>query len=178
MSWCAGCPTHCAVYLHVRRRAPSAVLPLRELRHFVRLLRDVLAHAEGVGIDRYKAPSDPAALLALPATPFWPRFQAAALSALRALYERHCQRPLGPGSLWVVDPARLEVVEAAGAPPAAAAPGGEPEPVRRVMAAMPFAVPFDRRAAVYNATREADRSANQTGMPQVGGEQAPDPCQS
>jgi hypothetical protein len=137
------------------------VLPLRELRHVVRLLRDMLAHAEGVGVDRYKAPGDAAVLLSLPPSPFWPRFQASALSTLRALYERHCQRPLGPGNLWVVDPSRLEVVAPAGAA------ASEPDPVRRVTAVMPFAVPFERRAELYNANREADRRANQEGMPQV-----------
>jgi hypothetical protein len=139
----------------------NGVLPLRELRHVVRALRDTLAHAEGVGVDRYKAPGDAASLLSLPPTPFWPRFQSAALSTLRALYERHCQRPLGPGNLWIVDPGRLEVVSPAGAV------ASDPDPVKRVMAVMPFAVPFERRAEAYNATREADRRANQEGMPQV-----------
>jgi ubiquitin-protein ligase E3 C len=147
-------------------------LPLRELRHALRLLRDVLAHAEGVGVDAYAFPRA-RDLLAAPPTPFWPRLAAAAVGPLRSLYDRHSQRPLGPADMWVVDVAKVQLclVPAHAHPPPPPAPSGGGSEVeeasRRLLAVLPFAVPFSTRAAMYENVREADRRAHQEGEAQV-----------
>lgn len=198
-------------------------LPLRETRHSIVLLRDVIAHAEGIGVDGgaftegalagaleslvvvpmtsqggkgvrtipYNAWSEgtldasllsspsPAALIASPPSPFWPRLAHAAVGALRVLYDRHSNRPLGPQSMWLidVDRAALEIP-----PPKAAAGGGgggagavvawskgdkREEAKRRLLSAVPFSLAFDVRAAHYWALRDEHRQASQTGLPQV-----------
>jgi hypothetical protein len=152
-------------------------LPLRELRHAVRLLRDVVAHAEGVGVDAY-ADARAAARLAAPATPFWPRFAMAAVSALRVLYDRHCQRPLGPPDMWVIDLAKVQhsvPVPGGGgggsggvAAAAAAGVANDAEAAAEaLLPLMPFAVPFAKRAEMFDAVRAADRRVHQMGCPQV-----------
>lgn len=145
---------------------PSSLLPPpRELRHAVRLLRDAVAHAEGIGVDVYAVP-EAATALSLPASPEWPRFASAAVSVLRALHERHAQRALGPSDMWIIDVKNLQVAPRL-------APGGgatyetKEEAVTRLLAVLPFAVPFMTRAERYDRAREAERQAHQVGMPQV-----------
>lgn len=149
--------------------AQSKLLPLRELRHAVRFYRDVLAHAEGIGVDAGgSSGSDAAAAMAAPAAPFWPRLAAAAATLLRALYDRHSQRPLGPPDMWLVDVSRAALCIP---PPPTLPPGtrfiAADDAVRRLGAVMPFALAFDVRAAQYWAHRDAARHAAQYGTPQV-----------
>ena len=109
---------------------PSGCLPLRELRYFIRFLRDVLAHCEGIGVDA-GASAAAAAALAAPDTSFWPRFRSSAVSLLTLLYDRHSARPLGPPGMWVIDSARADVhvhtaavaAQAAGSTPGASGGG-------------------------------------------------------
>lgn len=158
--------------------------PLRELRHVVRLLRDTLAHAEGVGVDTpaslkgglASARDEALARLSAPASEGWHRFAPAAKSVLRSLQERHAVRPLGPQSMWLLDvtkvalcmpPASLAAAEAAGL----AQPGHLASPVEAAICAllgvMPFAVPFETRAALLERLRVAEVSRWQVAQPQV-----------
>jgi len=155
-------------------------LPLRELRHLARLLRDVVVHAHGVGVDDWGAPGA-RDLLAAPAAPFWPRFEAAAASALRALYERHSQRPLGPADVFVVDLARcsLCILAAENAAAAGAAGGGgavlgvvtgaeaRAQATELLLRLLPFAVPFHVRAERFERARAAHLRESQEAQPQV-----------
>lgn len=144
-------------------------LPLRELRHAARLIRDVIAHAEGVGVDAFNYPAARSLLLA-PASHLWPRFCAAGVSLLRSLYDRHSTRPLGPPDMWIVDTTKVSLCMMQAAPDAdgeMVKENDHHEAFRRLMAVLPFSVPFSVRADRYDATRDADRNVHQRGQPQV-----------
>jgi hypothetical protein len=142
--------------------------PLRELRHAVRLVRDILAHAEGVGVDAYKDSTAPK-LLSAPASLAWPRFAAAGIQMLRFMYDRHSQRPLGPPDMWIVDVTKTQhcIVSTDAATGAVGVSSSAEDAVRRLMPALPFTVPFERRAELYDRQREAERQLHQTARPQV-----------
>jgi ubiquitin-protein ligase E3 C len=140
--------------------------PLPELRHSVRLLRDVLLHGEGIGVDSYIIANAGAHLAAAP-SPFWPRFASMATAALRALYERHCQRPLGPLSMWVLDPSTVELTIVRSGAPEEASGSDRDVAIARLLSRLPSSVPFADRLRVYNRVREADRTVAQVGQPQV-----------
>jgi hypothetical protein len=136
-------------------------LPLRELRHAIRLLRDILAHADGIGADKFD--TDIVAKCAAPATSYWPRFAATASGLLRALYDRHSQRPLGPADMWLVNVSKVSLV----IPPSVAHKDEVLYANNRLLSSMPFAVPFETRASMYWKMRDEARNACQYGLPQV-----------
>ena len=134
-------------------------LPLRELRHAVRVLRDMVVRAEGVGVDAGSLDAAASAAYAAAATPLWKRFVKAASGTLRLLYDRHCVRPLGPQHMWSVDLAHVALSPPAGsgavsAPQATTTLAAEAQ--RRLVATgLPFTIPFIARAQAYNNMRAA-----------------------
>lgn len=141
----------------------TASLPLRELRHVIRLVRDVVVHCEGIGVDTFAVP-EAAPALAAPATPDYPRFASAAISLLRALHERHSLRALGPNEMFLVDVSKLQVARRGGGLGGADA---KEEALQCLLAVMPFCVPFETRVERYSAIRQAELQAAQVGNPQV-----------
>jgi len=148
----------------------SSLLPLREMRHVARLLRDVLAHSLGIGVDDWSTSSAKEFLLA-PPSPFFFRFQAASASALRSLYERHSQRPLGPSDMFVIDVNKVSLClfTSSTLPDCRLLSGNEAieEAVNRLMSILPWSVLFSVRVERFEKIRVEHRRASQEAQPQV-----------
>jgi len=148
--------------------AQSKLLPLRELRHAVRFYRDLLAHAEGIGVDAGGSGggggggggAPPGAGLArrAAARPTPPRRPDYPPTAPPPRPPAPCRGRRARRALCIPAPASL--------PPGVRWYPAE-EASRRLLLVMPFAVPFESRAASYWRLRDAERHEAQTGMPQV-----------
>jgi ubiquitin-protein ligase E3 C len=147
----------------------GSLLPLREIRHVARLFRDVLAHSYGIGVDDWTSGGS-RELLVSPPSPFFYRFQAAAASALRSLYERHSQRALGPADVFVIDVNKVSLcllsLKHPDQPPLSGNEAIE-EAINRLMSLMPWSVPFFVRVERFEKVRIEHRRMSQEGQPQV-----------
>jgi hypothetical protein len=135
------------------------------VRACVRVRERVCAPPRSLDADRDRC----VAALTAPPTAYWPVFQAAAVSLLRRLYDRHAARPLAPPpegeAMWVIDGGAVD----AGGLVAAAFEGGAAEggggggggDFVRLVRAMPFVVPFAARAAAFGRVRLRDRGERQ-----------------
>lgn len=143
----------------------SSAFPLRELRVVIRLFRDLIAHSEGIGCDDDTAGEVRRRLNASPSEG-WSRFAISASSCLRMLYDRHCLRPLGPQSMWLIDCSKVALT----LPPSATADGklsSYDAAINSLLRVMPFAVPFETRSAMFEAQRQQELMRCQRGNPQV-----------
>jgi ubiquitin-protein ligase E3 C len=142
------------------------LLPLREMRHIARLLRDILAHCYGIGVDDWSTSGAKEFLLASPSSFFF-RFQAASASALRSLYERHSQRPLGPSDMFVIDVNKVSLCLFTSDSRLLSGNEAIEEAVNRLMAILPWSVPFFVRVERFEKIRVEHRRASQEAQPQV-----------
>ena len=145
------------------------LLPLREIRHVARLLRDVLAHSSGIGVDDWTSGGSRELLLSPPSSFFY-RFQAAAASALRSLYERHSQRAIGPADVFVIDVSKVSLCllsqKNPDDPPLSGKDATE-EAINRLLNLMPWSVPFFVRVERFEKVRLEHRRVSQEAQPQV-----------
>jgi len=147
----------------------GSLLPLRELRHVARLLRDILAHSFGIGVDDWTSGGSRELLLS-PPSPFFYRFQAAAASALRSLYERHSQRAIGPADVFVIDVSKVSLCLLSQKNPDDAPLSGKDateEAINRLLKLMPWSVPFFLRVERFEKVRLEHRRVSQEAQPQV-----------
>lgn len=155
----------------------GVALPLREMRHLLRLLRDLLAHADGIGVDSFTTPAAEAALDA-PGTIFWPRLAAAAVQVLRRAYDRHSQKPMGPSDMWTIDVSKLQLCISLATGSALGVTGSAPRKKlsrkeaeaaakKKLLRTLPFAVPFLTRAEQFHTVRAERLQLCQQGQAQV-----------